>query len=89
MNAHAPITAHEAVPVSGHTPSLAVDTLRSLPFHRRMQAYEDFDKAVSSWALARFNRRNGIWFWHLDMRAALRAWKHYKRAVRAAQERTV
>lgn len=65
--------------------SLAVDTLQALPFAERMRAYTDFDRAISDWGLARFSRRNNIWSWRLDMRSALRAWRHYKQAVRKAR----
>lgn len=66
-------------------PCLATDTLRVLPWAMRMQAYSDFDTAISAWALARQDRRLGGWRWRLDIRRARRAWSHYKRAVRAAQ----
>lgn len=67
-------------------PCLAVDTLAALPFGERMQAYSDYDQALANWHLARQDRRAGGWQWRLDMRRALRFWRHYKRAVRAAQD---
>ena len=66
-------------------PSLAVDALSVLPWPERMQAHTDFDMALASWNIARHARRGGDWHWRLDIRAALRAWEHYSRAVRKAQ----
>lgn len=66
-------------------PCLAVDTLASLPWARRIQAYADFDNAILHWNLARLERRNGGWQWRLDIRRARRFWGHYRAAVRAAQ----
>lgn len=62
------------------------DRLRVLPWSARMRAYSDFDIAISSWALARQDRRLGGWQWRLDIRRAQRAWAHYKKAVRLAKQ---
>lgn len=67
-------------------PCLAVDALAALPWGDRMQAYSDYDNALMHWNLARLHMRARNWQWRLDMRRALRFWKHYKRAVRAAQD---
>lgn len=66
-------------------PCLAVDALQALPWSERIEAYADFDEAISNWQLARASRRAGDYYWRLDMRRARRAWKRYVAAVRAAQ----
>lgn len=69
---------------------LAVDALRSLPFHERIVAYDDFDAAIQSRLLAHWYRRNRTLGWqgdfHLHMHRALRAWGHYAAAVRKASQ---
>lgn len=70
---------------------MAVDTLRSLPFHDRITAYEDFDVASQCRRLAHWYRRNKPFGWqgdfHIQMRRAIRAWGHYAEAVRRASQR--
>lgn len=73
---------HERLP---SCPCLAVDCLNVLPFSERMEAYANFDAAMSAWKLARLGLRQNSWQARLDYRQALRAWGRYKRAVRAAQ----
>lgn len=68
--------------------SMDIEALQSLPFSKRMQAYDDFDTAVASWAMSRW-LRNHTRGWGaervLEMRRALRAWKRYAEAVRTAR----
>ena len=66
-------------------PFLAVDTLSTLPWGDRMQAYADYDNALMYWNLARLHMRNRNWQWRLDIRRARRFWRFYKTAVRTAQ----
>lgn len=65
------------------------DTLQALPFSERMRAYADFETACASWQLARWHRRVRPMGWaldaSLDMRRALRSWRHYANAVRKAK----
>lgn len=70
-------------------PCLAVETLAVLSWSVRVQAYADFDDALANWRQARRARANGDWCWRLDMRRALRFWKHYADAVRRANERRI
>lgn len=70
-------------------PCLAVDTLAVLPFAERIRAYDDFDAALVHWRSARHARRFGMWGWQLDMRRALRFWRHYATAVRKARNRRI
>lgn len=69
--------------------SMAVDTLSVLPFHDRIVAYDDFDDARQNRRLAHWYRRNKTLGWrgdfHLQMRRAIRAWRHYADAVRKAE----
>jgi len=62
--------------------TMDVAALKSLPFADRMDAYDDFDRAVEWWSQARKDRA----FRRLDMRRALRAWQRYARAVRKARD---
>lgn len=66
-----------------------VETLQVLSFSERMRAYADFETACASWRIARWNRRVRPIGWaldaSLDMRRALRSWRHYANAVRKAK----
>lgn len=73
-------------PRSLRCPCLAVDVLASLPWSDRMQAYRDFEQAISNWQIARLDRRSGGWQWRLDLKRAMRFWSRYKFAVRTAQQ---
>lgn len=67
-----------------------VDALRFLPFHERIFAYEDFDRATYSRRLAKWHLRNKPIGWsdefHWQMHCAISAWKRYAAAVRAASQ---
>lgn len=69
---------------------LNVEALRSLPFHERIFAYEDFDRAAYSRRLAKWHLRNKPIGWsdefRWQMHCAVRAWKRYAAAVRAASQ---
>ena len=71
--------------------TLNVDALRSLPFHERIFAYEDFDHATSSRRLARWYLHTKPVGWRDEfgwqMHCAVSAWKRYKTAIRAAGQR--
>ena len=64
------------------------EAVAALSFHERMQAYDDFEQALASRRIAHWCRRNKIPGWghefHLEMRLALRHWKHFAAAVRKA-----
>jgi hypothetical protein len=65
------------------------DFISRLPWHDRMQAYDDFDAAVSHWKMAGWYLRHKLPGWKLDhmmeLRRARRAWGHYASAVRKAK----
>jgi hypothetical protein len=55
-----------------------------------MQAYDDFDAALSCREMARKWKSYRLPGWRMDhkmeLRRAIRAWKHYKDAVKKAGE---
>ena len=71
--------------------TMNVDALRPLPFRERILAYEDFDTATRCRNMAHWHYRVGgpAWLFNFtfEMREALRAWKRYATAVRAAGQR--
>ena len=67
-------------------PPLATERLASLPWAERMQAYADYGRAKLWFAEAEKDRRRNGWQWQLDLARAERAWAHYERALKKAQE---
>lgn len=69
--------------------TIPAEAVASLPWPERMQAYDDFDQAFTARRIAHWCRRNKTLGWghqfHLEMRRAMRRWKHFKAAVRKAR----
>lgn len=65
--------------------------VQPLSWNDRMIAYEDFDAAINHRQLARWNLRTKPLGWagefQTEIRKAIRAWKHFKNAVRKAEAR--